>query len=42
MALRAWMDGDIRLAVRLLQWANPEKENKGKFVEKNIIEYNAA
>ena len=42
MALRAWMDGDIRLAVRLLQWANPEKENKVKIVEKNIIEYNAA
>lgn len=24
MAIRAWMDGDLRLAVRLLQWANPE------------------
>ena len=23
MAIRAWMDGDIRLAVRLLQWATP-------------------
>ena len=42
MAIRAWSDGDIRLAVRLLQWANPEKENKVKIVEKNIIEYNAA
>ena len=36
------MDGDIRLAVRLLQWANPEIEDKAKIVEKNIIEYNAA
>lgn len=25
MAIRAWMDGDLRLAVRLLQWATPEK-----------------
>lgn len=24
MAIRAWMDGDLRLAVRLLQWATPE------------------
>lgn len=24
MAIRAWVDGDLRLAVRLLQWANPE------------------
>lgn len=23
MAIRAWVDGDIRLAVRLLQWATP-------------------
>ena len=42
MALRAWMDGDIRLAVRLLQWASPQTENKAKIVEKNIIEYKAA
>jgi hypothetical protein len=24
MALRAWTEGDLRLAVRLLQWARPE------------------
>jgi len=24
MAIRAWMDGDLRLAMRLLQWANPQ------------------
>ena len=23
MAIRAWMDGDLRLALRLLQWAQP-------------------
>ncbi len=30
MAIRAWQDGDIRLAKRLLQWAQPKeiKENK--------------
>jgi len=25
MALRAWRDSDIRLAIRLLQWAEPKK-----------------
>ena len=24
MAIRAWTDGDLRLAIRLLQWAQPE------------------
>ena len=24
MAIRAWMDGDLRLALRLLQWAEPD------------------
>ena len=24
MAIRAWMDGDLRLATRLLQWATPK------------------
>ena len=24
MAIRAWMDGDLRLALRLLQWAQPQ------------------
>ena len=23
MAIQAWMDGDLRLALRLLQWAQP-------------------
>ncbi len=25
MAIRAWIDGDIRLALRLLEWAKPSK-----------------
>jgi len=42
MALRAWMDGDIGLAVRLLQWANPKtKIHSGSFDDKRI-EYKAA
>ena len=24
MAIRAWMDGDLKLAMRLLQWASPK------------------
>ncbi len=37
MAIRAWLEGDLRLAIRLLQWANPNfknnnpKENKTNF-----------
>ena len=26
MAIRAWLDGDIRLAIRLLEWAKPTKD----------------
>jgi len=26
MAIRAWMDGDLRLALRLLQWAQPDPQ----------------
>ncbi len=25
MAIRAWLDGDLRLAVRLLEWAQPKE-----------------
>ncbi|MFM8258573.1 MAG: HNH endonuclease [Vulcanococcus sp.] len=25
MAIRAWMDGDLKLATRLLQWATPQQ-----------------
>ena len=32
MAIRAWLDGDLILSIRLLQWANQEiKENKANF-----------
>ena len=27
MAIRAWMDGDIRLALRLLKWAQPNESS---------------
>ena len=31
MAIRAWIDGDIKLALRLLQWAEPkEMQSKAK------------
>ena len=28
MAIRAWMDGDLRLARRLLEWAEPKQTSK--------------
>ena len=34
MAIRAWLEGDLRLAIRLLQWANPNFEFKNKNFEK--------
>ena len=30
MAIRAWLDGDIRLALRLLQWAQPDQPHAPK------------
>ena len=43
MAIRAWLDGDLRLAIRLLQWANPRFINKkNKNYEVFNEEYNAA
>jgi hypothetical protein len=29
MAIRAWTDGDLRLAMRLLQWASPQRAPLG-------------
>jgi len=29
MAIRAWTDGDLRLALRLLQWASPKSSALG-------------
>ena len=40
MAIRAWLDGDLRLAIRLLQWANTSFMNKKDEVLDD--EYNAA
>ena len=41
MAIRAWLEGDLRLAIRLLQWANPNfKVNQNN--EKDETEYRAA
>ena len=42
MAIRAWLEGDLRLAIRLLQWANPNFKVKNKNYEKDESEYKAA
>jgi len=42
MAIRAWLEGDLRLAIRLLQWANPNFKLKSKNYKKDESEYNAA
>ena len=43
MAIRAWLDGDLRLAIRLLQWANPSFNNKtSENYEFDDNQYNAA
>jgi hypothetical protein len=40
MAIRAWMDGDIRLAVRLLQWATPAAPRGGTDAERSRADLN--
>ena len=42
MAIRAWLEGDLRLAIRLLQWANPNFQKSNKSYEKDKSEYKAA
>jgi hypothetical protein len=42
MAIRAWLEGDLRLALRLLQWANPNFNKSKKNFEKDDSEYKAA
>ena len=42
MAIRAWLEGDLRLAIRLLQWANPNFKIGNKNYEKKESEYEAA
>ena len=42
MAIRAWLEGDLRLAIILLQWANPNFKIKNKTYEKDKSGYKAA
>ena len=42
MAIRAWLEGDLRLAIRLLQWAKPKFKASNKNCETNDSEYKAA
>ena len=42
MAIRAWLEGDLRLAIRLLQWANPNFKVKNENLTKDESEYKAA
>tara|TARA_Y100001968_G_scaffold322578_1_gene358895 strand:- start:4404 stop:4814 length:411 start_codon:yes stop_codon:yes gene_type:complete len=35
MALRAWMDGDLRLALRLLQWVEQKQSRNIRTLNKN-------
>ena len=37
MAIRAWLDGDLRLAVRLLQWATPNETPDTKDSSSNRV-----
>ena len=42
MAIRAWLEGDLRLAIRLLQWANPNFKVSNKNYEEDESKYKAA
>ena len=42
MAIRAWSEGDIRLAVRLLQWAKPPLKTLINPKSNESIEFDAA
>jgi len=42
MAIRAWLEGDLRLAIRLLQWANPNFKISNRNYENNKSDYKAA
>ena len=42
MAIRAWLEGDLRLAIRLLQWANPNFKVSNKNYEQGESKYKAA
>ncbi len=37
MAIRAWLEGDLRLSIRLLKWAKKEiNENKANFEQEEL------
>ena len=42
MAIRAWLEGDLRLAIRLLQWANPNSNENNKNCRTDESNYRAA
>ena len=42
MAIRAWLEGDLRLALRLLQWANPNFKVNKKTYDTDKPNYKAA
>jgi len=42
MAIRAWSEGDIRLAIRLLQWAKPTLKTLTNTNLKESVEFDAA
>ena len=42
MAIRAWLEGDLRLAIRLLQWVNPDSKEKNKHYKSDESRYKAA
>ena len=42
MAIRAWLEGDLRLAIRLLQWANPNFKKNNNNYDNDESEYKAA
>ena len=42
MAIRAWLEGDLRLAIRLLQWANSNFKVKNKNYIEDESKYKAA
>ena len=41
MAIRAWLEGDLRLAIRLLQWANTNSKMNNNY-KKDEQNYKAA
>jgi hypothetical protein len=42
MAIRAWSEGDLGLALRFLQWANPNCKGINKNYKQDESKYTAA